>query len=213
MNRKIIPLCLIAFVVFVPMVFLSVSAYTPEKGVESGEIIEYGYVLRAGEDPQIIEVFSKTQPKKQRVVPDVVRPIGLYERIIGLKLGQIYRLEIPPDEGFSQNDPEYGHLAGKTLYYMDLQIYKVHGYTPSGEESGNSIGSIIITTIIVIGSIAAGGFVSFVIYRSASRVFAKRCKTCKKVAVGKCSNCGRAFCNRCYSSGCPYCKGRKLILF
>jgi len=209
---------LLYFLIFflgLTIVNLSINNSAALPVVETNDLISIGYRLTAS--ATLVEVYTEEEPLKGRVVEDVFKPIGLYNGILGMELGELKDLIVPPDEGFSEYDPQYGAYAGLTLYYSGLIIYEINGFHVTEIGNGGlrpgSFGFYFLR--VVLGIVGATAFVFMIYggYKFYPRIFGKRCAVCKTLAIGTCKNCGRVFCERCYSNGCPYCKSRTLIRF
>ena len=197
------------------LVFIFLLQITATKGYSNGlernDLISYGFRLVV--DGHTVEVHTEENDAIRILFhPDNIKPIGLYDRMIGIKIGIPYNFQIPPEEGFDPSDPEYGAIAGKTLYFYDVEVYEVEGVDPNGNQnnSPNNLLAIILGTVLGIAGLVA---VTYLSYRFGPSIFAKRCSVCKSKAVGRCKICEQKFCNSCYSTGCPNCKGRTLIRF
>ncbi|MCG3219982.1 MAG: FKBP-type peptidyl-prolyl cis-trans isomerase, partial [Candidatus Heimdallarchaeota archaeon] len=102
--------------------------------VKENDLISIGYRLTVS--AALVEVYTKQSPFKGQVAIDIIRPIGLYNEVIGMKLGEVRNLIVAPEDGFSEYDPEYGAYAGLTLYYDDLTIFEVNGVHITDVENG-----------------------------------------------------------------------------
>ncbi|NPD89345.1 MAG: hypothetical protein HGN29_11520 [Asgard group archaeon] len=183
--------------------------------VKKNDLISLGYRLTVSAVQ--VEVFTEEAPFKGQVAIDVIKPIGLYNEIIGMKLGEVRNLIVAKEDGFSEYDPKYGIYANLTLYYDDLTIFEINGVHITEIENGGltpgSFGFYFLR--VVLGLLGATAFIFLIYggYKFYPRIFGKRCTVCKTLAVGTCRKCGRVFCERCYSNGCPYCKSRTMIRF
>ncbi len=183
--------------------------------VEDGDILSFSYTLTA--DANVVETYTEAVPRRIRIISASFTPPGLFNALVGMSLGSIKDVVVPPEEGFLPTDDKYPHLTGLTLYYTNLKVLEINleHYTDlptSGTEPG-SFGFYAIR--VGLGLVGAAAFVGLVYggYRVYPKVFGKRCVVCKTLAIGTCTKCGRRFCERCYSNGCPYCKARTLQRF
>ena len=183
--------------------------------VKAEDILSYGYTLVA--NATTIETKTEADPEKKQVLLGFTNPEGLYYELIGMTLGEVKNAIITPDLGFLPSDPEYGHLAGLTLYYNNLRVYEINGYhiseIPTNGPEPGSFGYIFIRVIIALVSVAGAGLLGYGVYRYYPKLLGKKCIVCKSVAIGSCKKCGEVFCDKCYSNGCPKCKSRTLIRF
>ena len=182
--------------------------------VEPGDLVGYSYRLIA--NGSLIEVKTEDEPEKRRLMPDISPP-GLFDELVGMKLGEIKDAVIPPEEGFAISDPIYGYLYNITLYFNDLKVIilnNVH-YTDINTNGFNP-GTFGYYFIRVGGGIlgaAAAVFLVYGGYKLYPRILGKKCIACKKLAIGTCKKCGNIFCETCYSNGCPNCNSRTLLRF
>jgi len=211
-------LCLLSFSVLLFILvfhFSSSFVLAALPTVKDGDLIEFGYTLVV--DGNVVEKFTSSNPLAKRVLPDLIRPPGLYKAIIGMTLEQPKDVVVPPEDGFTSDDLGHEDLIGKTLYYYGLEIYSINGkYISDFDTGGNGLASFGYYFIrVVFGLFGVSAFValSYGVYRLYRKFFSKRCIVCKKPADGRCKKCGRYFCKTCYATGCPYCGSRKLVLF
>jgi hypothetical protein len=195
--------------------YFSINSSAALPVVEANDLVSIGYRLTAS--ATLVEVYTEEAPFKGQVAVDVIRPIGLYNGIIGMELGELKDLIVSPEDGFSEFDPEYGVYAGLTLYYDGLIIYEINGVHITDIENGGlrpgTFGFYFLRVMLSIVGVTAFVFMVYGGYKLYPRIFGKRCAVCKTLAVGTCRKCGRVFCERCYSNGCPYCKSRTMIRF
>jgi hypothetical protein len=184
--------------------------------VEHNDFVAYGYRLIAR--TEIVEIKDVDNPVKIQINTETANPPGIYDKLIGMELGEIKDVIIPPELGFSFSDPTYGSYANVTLYFYDLTVFEINGVhitdlPTNGGITPGSFGYYFLR--VVLGLIGAAAIVLLVYggYKYYPRLFGKRCATCKQIAVGTCKKCGRVFCERCYSNGCPYCKSRTMLRF
>jgi hypothetical protein len=207
--------CILTIILVVSIIHLSFDSSAALPKVEENDLISIGYRLTVS--AVVVEVYTETNPFKGQVATDVIRPIGLYNGIIGMELGEVRALIVAAADGFSEYDPEYGAYAGFTLYYDDLTIFEINGVHITDVENGGlrpgSFGFYFLRIVLSIVGVAAFVFLVYGGYKLYPKVLGKRCVVCKTLAVGTCRKCGRVFCERCYSNGCPYCKSRTMIRF
>jgi len=215
MKRNLVSLLIVLPIVItlVGIPIIESSAALPV--VKDQDLLAYGYTLVA--NSTTIEVKTESNPEKKQILLGFTQPEGLYLELIGMELGQVKNAIITPDLGFLPADPDYGHLAGLTLYYNNLKVYEINGYhitdIPTNGPEPGSFGYIFLRIVIALVSVAGAGLLVYGGYRFYPRLFGKKCAVCKGIAIGTCKKCGEVFCNRCYSSGCPDCKSRTLIRF
>ena len=212
---------ILIFSILIALITLSFSfssSFKLSKGatpaVESGDLVGYSYRLVA--IGTLIEVKTEDDPKKV-VLTSLVSPPGLYDELLGMKLGQVKDAVIPPEEGFSSSDPTYGYLFNTTLYFNDLKVVMLNNiYYTDLPTNGFLPGTFGYYFIRIIGGLLGAAAVVFLVYggyKLYPRILGKKCMTCKKLAIGTCKKCGENFCERCYSNGCPNCKSRTLLRF
>lgn len=183
--------------------------------VEDGDLLAFSYSLTA--NTTLIEAYTEENPRRIRVLSATFTPPGLFKGLEGMSLGSTDDITVYPDEGFLPTDPDYGFLAGLTLYYTHVKILEINGvyYTdlPTGGTEPGTFGYYAIR--VGLGLLGAAAFAGLVWggYKLYPKVLGKRCVVCKSSAIGICVKCGRKFCDRCYSNGCPYCKARTLKRF
>ncbi|MHA1303253.1 MAG: hypothetical protein ACTSQE_04660 [Candidatus Heimdallarchaeaceae archaeon] len=179
-----------------------------DDGLEENDLITYGFHLIV--DGKTIEYHDEYTPVRILFNEKNIKPVGLYKRMLGMKLGVPKSFDVPPEEGFDASDPQWGYLAGKTLHYQNVEIYSVEGVDTNTNNNGSGNANILEIIVVILG-ITGSFVVAFGIYRIYPKIFFKRCSICKARAVGKCSSCHELFCTRCFSNGCPKCKSRTLI--
>ena len=155
-----------------PLMINNSVAYSEENGIEDGDRILYGYVLY-DEETDVTQNITETQPKNVKVSEETIRPIGLYNAIIGMKEGQKINLIVPPSEGFTLEDETLWWLAGKTIYYEGLEIYKVY---PKTSTPGTT--PTWLRPILIILGIAAGSAIILLGWHFGKKIFVKRCINC-----------------------------------
>jgi hypothetical protein len=185
--------------------------------VKDGDLISYGYKMYAMGTLQSTRDESNPVQIRIRKINDTynsINPPGLYDVLIGMKLGQIKtNVIIPPDEGFASDDPTFGFLHGYTLTFNNLRVFEINGIYYTETTPGSNGPFPWLPVVLGILGFAGIVFLSYGIYKFSPKIFGKRCSICKKRAVGKCKNCGAIFCVQCFSNGCPNCKSRSLIRF
>ena len=199
----------------ISIIHISLNSSAALPVVEEDDLVSIGYRLTVS--AVLVEVYTEQNPFKGQVAFDVIRPIGLFNEVIGMKLGEVRNLIVAPVDGFSEYDPQYGAYAGLTLYYDDLTIFEINGVHITEFENGGltpgSFGFYFLRVVLGLLGATASVFLIYGGYKLYPRVFGKRCAVCRTLAVGTCRKCGRIFCERCYSNGCPYCKSRTMIRF
>ncbi len=200
----------ISFALIILIISLSsanrINAYN--NGIEDNDFITFGYHLIV--DAKTIEFYNENSPRRVLFTKDIVKPIGFYNRLLGMKIGEIKNFDVPASEGFSSDDPKWSYLAGKALHYQNVQIYDVEGVNT--ETTHKPYVNIVKIIAIILGVISTP-FIAYGSYKLYKKLFYKRCSICKKPAVGRCSSCGALYCATCFSNGCPKCGSRKLIRF
>lgn len=187
------------------------TAATPT--VQPGDLVGYSYRLVA--NGSLVEVKTEDDPEKRRLAPDISPP-GLFDELLGMKLGGIKDAVIPPEKGFAITDFEYGHLFNLTLYFNDLKVVILNNIHYTDINTGFNPGTFGYYFIRIGGGILGAAVVVFLVYggyKIYPKVLGKKCVACKKIAIGTCKKCGRTFCENCYSNGCPFCKSRTLLRF
>jgi len=195
------------------ILFFSVIVAIPIQGYDSGlqdnDLVSFGYHLLV--DGKTIEYYDSSIPKKTLFNENNIKPIGLYNRMLGMKIGEKRNFDIPPEEGFDVSDPDYGYLAGKLLHYQNVEVYDVQGVSSTtSPPSGNFD---FFKFIIVLSSVGGSLILIYGGVKVYPKLFFKKCSICKKKAIGKCSKCGKNYCIHCFQNGCPSCNGRTLVRF
>lgn len=216
MRRSIIILTILIALITMSLSFsssLKLSKGAPPV-VEDGDLVGFSYRLVA--IGTLIEVKTEADPEKA-VLTSYISPPGLYDELVGMRLGQIKDAVIPPEEGFSSSDPTYGYLFNTTLYYNDLKVVMLNNvfYTDINT-NGFLPGSFGYYFIRIAGGLLGTAAVVFLVYggyKLYPRILGKKCMVCKTLAIGSCKKCGENFCEKCYSNGCPACKSRTLLRF
>ncbi len=215
MKRNLVSLFIILPIVTTLVGIPIIESYAALPVVKDQDVLAYGYTLVA--NLSTVDVFTEEDPVRKQVLLGYTQPEGLYHALIGMMLGQTKDVTVTPDQGYLPGDPDYGHLAGLTLYFTGLKVYEINGYhitdVPTNGPPPGSFGYIFIRIVIALVSIAGAGLLGYGVYRFYPRVFGKKCAVCKKVAIGSCKKCGALYCDTCYSNGCPACKSRTLIRF
>ena len=207
--------CFFIVILAISIIHISLNSSAALPVVKENDLVAIGYRLTIS--AVLVEVYTVQTPFKGQVALDIIRPIGLFNEVIGMKLGEVKNLIVAPEDGFSEFDSEYSAYAGLTLYYDDLTIFEINGVHITEVENGGitpgSFGFYFLR--VVLGLLGGTAFVFLIYggYKLYPRVFGKRCAVCKTLAVGTCRKCGKVFCERCYSNGCPYCKSRTMIRF
>ena len=207
------------FVIIMPIIVgisvTSTPTYANQFTVEDGDLVDYGYQMYV--EGALVETKTEANPAKISVNEGNTIPPGLYDYLIGMRNGAIKtNIIIPPEDGFSPIDPNYGAYSGKAITFNNLQVYMINGYYYTDLTTEPPPRTFVFWLLTIGGSILGVAGAILLIYggyRFYPKLFGKRCLACKKGAVGSCKNCGKPFCNSCYSAGCPACKGRSLIRF
>ncbi|MHA1114586.1 MAG: FKBP-type peptidyl-prolyl cis-trans isomerase [Candidatus Heimdallarchaeum aukensis] len=199
---------LIFTILFLPVIFVT-PIHSYDNGIQDNDLVSFGYHLLV--DGKTIEYYDSSIPKKILFNENNIKPIGLYTRMLGMKIGEKRNFDVPPEEGFDASDPDYGYLAGKLLHYQNVEIYGVEGVSSTTSSPSGNFN--FLKFIIVLSGIGGSLVLIYCGFKVYPKLFFKKCSICNKKAIGKCSKCGQSYCIHCFRNGCPSCNGRTLVRF
>lgn len=115
------------------LLFIPVSGYTEENGVELGDVVVVSYIGTTTEDGVTTE-FDSTEEARFTISYDNLIE-GFVDGILGMKVGEQKTIVVPPEKGYTTP----GHqLYDKTLYF-DLTLISVVGFPEFTEEPFDSV--------------------------------------------------------------------------
>ncbi len=206
--NKLVFYSLLVAVVIYSNIGSTTLAYSSTTGIEPNDLVRFKYSLYvSGEhiETKTLNVLTNN---------GAIRPDGLYEAVLGMKIGQVKaQVNVPAEKGYKEKDASYQRFIGMALVFRNIEILHVEGHSsPNGDQATNfeDILMIIAIAAIVVVSLT---FLVFFFYRYGPKIFGKKCSNCKNLAVGNCIKCNKKFCRICYSNGCPNCKSKKMVVW